>query len=67
MTHNEAKDIFTDEDAWSHGSFEEQCTLHGITPLEGERFGLTASRLWDALTEEERDQFAAEFDAYYSK
>ena len=67
MTHDEAQDIFTNEDSWSHGSFEEQCTLHGIAPLEDEHFGLTASRLWEALTDEERDDFAAEFAAYYSK
>ena len=57
MTHDEAQDVFTNEDSWSHG----------IAPLEDEHFGLTASRLWDALSDEERDDFAAEFAAYYSK
>ena len=66
MTHTEARDIFTNETSWSHGSFEEQCALHEIEPLEGEWFGQTAGRLWDALTEDERESFAVEFTEYYA-
>ena len=56
------RDAFTSASTWGPGIFDAECAAHGITREDGEFFGHTASRLWDALTEEERREFAADFD-----
>ena len=56
------RDAFTSASTWGPGMFEADCAAHGITPEDGEFFGHTASRLWDALSEDERAAFAADYD-----
>lgn len=56
------RDAFTSASTWGPGIFEAACVVHGIAREDDEFFGHTASRLWDALTEEERAEFAADFD-----
>jgi len=65
MTLQEAKDIFMNETSWSHGCFEEQCIIHSIEPEPDEWFGMTASRLWSVLPENEQEEFRKEFEEYY--
>jgi len=56
------RDQFTNASTWGPGIFEAECAEHGVEAGEGEFFGHTASRLWDAMTEAERAEFAADLD-----
>ena len=56
------RDAFTSMSTWGKGFFEAECAEHNIIPEEEERFGDTASRLWDALSEEDRNAFASNYD-----
>ena len=56
------RDAFTSATPGGPGIFEAACAAHGITSEDGEFFGHTASRLWDALSEDERAAFAADYD-----
>ena len=56
------RDAFTSATTWGPGIFEAECAAHGIAREDGEFFGHTAERLWDALSEAERAEFEADYD-----
>lgn len=56
------RDAFTSSTTWGPGVFEADCAAHGITPSDDEFFCHTAARLWDALNDAERAEFASDYD-----
>jgi len=68
MNHEEAKSIFTDQSSWTGNEkeFWRIASFYGVTEEEGDWFGLTATRLWDALPESDKDQYAAAYAEYYA-
>jgi hypothetical protein len=56
------RDAFTSASTWGPGIFDAECAAHGITREDGEFFGHTAERLWNALTAEERAEFIKDYD-----
>lgn len=58
------QDAFTSISSWDQRFFDDDCKKHGIIPEEDEWFGLTARRLWDAYTEEEKAEFKANYDSW---
>ena len=62
MTTRDYFDAFTTASTWTESTFPDECAAHGISPTEDEQFAGTASRLWEAYSAEERDQFRSDYD-----
>jgi hypothetical protein len=56
------RDAFTSSTTWGKGVFETECASHNIIPGDDEFFCHAADRLWNALTDEEKAQFASDYD-----
>ena len=55
-------DAFTSMTTWSANMWRDELASHGIEESDDEMFGATAERLWNAYTEEERAEFASDYD-----
>lgn len=55
-------DAFTSMTTWSSQMWRDELASHGITESDGEQFGATAERLWNAYSAKEREEFASNYD-----
>lgn len=57
------EDQFTDSTNWGPGQFEAFCAEIGfIEPDAEDFFGHRASRVWEAMTEQQKADFVSDFD-----
>lgn len=57
------RDNFTDSTNWGVGEFESYCESIGfVEPDPDDFFGHRASRLWEAMNEKQKAEFASDFD-----
>ncbi len=56
-------DQFTASSNWGPGEFEKHCVSIGFTEPDTEDFfGHRASRAWEAMTQDEKNQYSSDFD-----
>ena len=57
------QDQFTSSSNWGPGEFEKFCQeINFVEPDNEDHFGQRAWRVWDAMTREQRKEFASNFD-----
>lgn len=59
------EDQFTSASNWGAGEFENFCEVVGfVEPDTEDFFGNRASRVWGAMTEQQKADFAVDFDCW---